>query len=115
MVLDKRLSFNHHLKEKISSSRKGIGLITRLRKYLPRKTLLCIYKAFVRPHLNYGYIIFDDPFNLSFVNKLESIQYNATLAIAGCFCDTSRDKLYQELGLESLSDRRWPGRLSFFI
>ena len=123
LILDKRLSFNHHLKEKICISKKGIGLITRLRKYLPRKTLLCIYKVFVRPHLDYGYIIFDNPFNLSFVNKLESIQYKhggiippwykATLAITGCFRSTSRDKLYQELGLESLSDRRWARRLSF--
>ena len=40
--------------------------------------------------------------------------YKATLAITGCFRGTSRDKLYQELGLESLSDRRWAGRLSFF-
>ena len=84
-----------------------------LRKYLPRKKLLCISKDFVRPHLDYGDIIFDHPFNLSFENKLESIQYKATLAITGCFGGTSRDKLYQELCLESLSDRRLTRRLYF--
>ena len=40
MVLDKKLTFNHHLKEKISKANKGIGLITRLIPYLPRKTLV---------------------------------------------------------------------------
>ena len=93
LILDKRLSFDHHLKEKFSVANRGIGLITRLRKYLPRKTLLCVYKSFVRPHIDYGGIIFDNPTNDSFTQKLESVQYNACLAITGCFRGTSRDKL----------------------
>ena len=35
------------------------------------------------------------------------VQYNSALVIAGRFEGTSRDKIYQELGLESLVDRRW--------
>ena len=92
LILDKRLSFYHHLKEKFLIANRGIGLITRLRKYLPRKTLLCVYKSFVRPHLDYGDIIFDNPTNDSFTQKLESVQYNACLAITGCFRGTC-DKL----------------------
>ena len=37
---------------------------------------------------------------------MEPIQYNATLAITGAITGTSREKLYQELGLESLRKRR---------
>ena len=37
--------------------------------------------------------------------NLESVQYNASFPITGCFCGTSSDKLYSELGLESLADR----------
>ena len=114
MVLDKKLTFNHHLKEKISKANKGIGLITRLYPYLPRKTLVNIYKAFVRPHLDYGDIIYDNPSNDTFCHKIESVQYNAALAITGAIRGTSREKLYQELGLEYLSDRRWCRRLCFF-
>lgn len=77
-------------------------------------SLLIIYKAFVRPHLDYGDIIYDNPGNDSFTQKLESIQYNACLAITGCFRGTSREKLYSELGLESLADRRFIRRLCFF-
>ena len=64
MILDKKLSFNHHIKEKISKANKGIGMINRLYDYLPRHTLVNIYKAFIRPHLDYGDIIYDYP-NLS--------------------------------------------------
>ena len=114
MILDKRLNFGHHLKEKISKANKGIGLITRLRAYLPRKTLVNIYKAFVRSHLDYGDIIYDNPGNDTFRHKIETVQYNAALAITGAIRGTSREKLYQELGFEHFSDRRWSRRLCFF-
>ena len=105
LILDRRLNFNHHLKEKISKANKGIGLIRRLYHNLPRKSLLIIYKSFIRPHLDYADIIYHQPHNESFTNKIESVQYNAALAITGAIKGTSRERLYQELGLESLSDR----------
>ena len=114
MILDKKLSFNHHLKEKIAKANKGIGMITRLYTYLPRHTFINIYKAFVRPHSDYGDIIYDNPINESFCNKIESVQYNATLAITKAIRGPSREKLYQELGFEYLTDRRYCRRLCFF-
>ena len=36
------------------------------------------------------------------------------LAISGAICGTSREKLYQEIGIESLEDRRWLRRLYLF-
>ena len=45
---------------------------------------------------------------------MESIQYIAALAITGAIRDSSRDKLYQELGLETLQQRRWYRKLCCF-
>ena len=46
---------------------------------------------------------------------IESVQYNAALAITGCIRGTSRsDKMYKELGIMSLYDRRNFRRLVFF-
>ena len=90
----------------ILRTNKGIGLITNLCRYSPRNSLLTIYKTFIRPHLDYG-DIFDYLGNASFMQKLESIQYNVSLAITGYFRGTSRDRLYSELGLESLADRQF--------
>ena len=81
---------------------------------LPRLFLLTIHKHFVRPHLYYGDVIYDQPNNKSFIDKIESVQYDAALAITGAIRGTSRIKLYKELGLESLKDRRWMHRLFFF-
>ena len=69
-------------------------------------------KAFLRPLIDYGDIIYDQPQNESFCEKLESVQYKAALAITGAIHGTSRNKIYQELGLESLKSRRWYRRLS---
>ena len=61
--------------------------------------------------IDYGDIIYDQAQNESFCDKIESVQYKAVLAITGAIQGTSRDKLNQELGLESLKARRWYKRL----
>ena len=56
-------------------------------------------------------MIYDQPSNASFTKKIESVQYNPALAITGAVKGSSREKLYQELGLEYLYHRRWARRL----
>ena len=51
---------------------------------------------------------------MSLHQKLESIQCNACLAITGAIQGTSKEKLYQEIGLESLQLRRWYRKLGMF-
>ena len=59
---------------------------------------MTIYKAFVRSNLDYGDVIYDETYNKTFHQKLESIRYNACLALSGAIRGSSRE----ELGLESL-------------
>ena len=40
------------------------------------------------------------------MNEVERVQYRPALAITGAWKGSSRSKLYDELGWESLSDRR---------
>ena len=54
---------------------------------------------FAKPLIGYGDIIYDQPKNESFCEKLESVQYKAALVITGAIQGTSREKIYQELGL----------------
>ena len=56
---------------------------------LPRHSLLTIYKSFVRLHLDYGDILYDQPNSRSLCHKIETVQYNAALAITGAFKGTS--------------------------
>ena len=59
--------------------------------------------------------IYDQDYNSAFHDKLESIQYNACLVITGAIRGTSREKRYQELGLESVKSRHWFRKLCHFI
>ena len=113
LILDSQLSFEEHLKTIFSKVNKTIGLIRKLRIFLPRPSLMTLYKSFIRPHLDYGDIIYDQPFNNSFQNKIESIQYNARLATTGAVRGTSKEGLYKELGLESFQHRRWYRKLCY--
>ena len=72
---------------------------------------ILIYIIFIRPHLDYGDVIIDHAYNKSFHESLESLQYNASLAITRAIGGTSKQKLYQDLGLKSLQHRRWFSKL----
>ena len=45
---------------------------------------------------------------------MQKVQYKACLAITGAIQGTSRQKMYDELGLHTLIERRWHGKLTFF-
>ena len=112
MYLDKKLNFEEHLSKVETKVNKLIGVIRKLQSVLPWSALLTVYKSFIRPLLDYGDIIYDKAFNESFHEKLESLQYNAVLAITGAIRGSSTEKLYEELGLESLKLRRWYRKMS---
>ena len=124
IILDSKLSFSAHIKSAISKARKGIGLLKYLSKYLLRHTLNDLYKLYVRPHLDYGDVIYHIPAKVcefsqniilsNLMEKIESVQYSATLAVTGTWRGASREKLYTELGWESLSSRRWSRRPTMF-
>ena len=88
-------------------------MLRKLNNRLPRSSLTTIYKSFVRPHLDYGDVIYDKAYNNTFQQSLVSLQYKAPLAIAGAIKYSSTEKLYQELGLESIQNR-WFRKLCVF-
>ena len=114
LTLESKLSFEKHPSGKIIKAEKNIGIIKHLSRFLPLKTLDQMYKALVRPHLDYCDVIYhippkQDKFGVvlnSLMETVEKVQYQAALAVTGAWKGSSRSKLYEELGWESLSDRR---------
>ena len=114
IVLNSKLNFDTHVAQIMKKCDKLIGLIKRLSINLPRNGLLIIYNSFMRLHVDYGEILHDSPNNENFQSKLEKVQYGACLAITGAIKGTSREMLYNELGLHLLSTRHWQSKLIFF-
>ena len=111
LILQSKLSFNRHLNEKMTKAKRIIGILKHLSKFLPLRLLIkCIKLLYV----DYCDIIYHmpkivRPLGVSLhelMESVEKIQYQASLAITDCWKGSSHDRLYDELGWESLSDRR---------
>ena len=119
LILTKNLSFTNHVYEKIKKANNHVGIIRILSNYLPFKTLNQMFKTFGRSHLDYCDVIYhqaakitrDGQVLTSLMNEVERVQYRGALAVTGTWKGTNRSKLYDELGWESLSDRRKKQRL----
>ena len=72
--------------------------ILRMLKYqVSRKVLIRIYLSFIRPILEYADVIWDNC-TIQEANLLESVQVEAGRIITGLRVNSSKTKLYEELG-----------------
>ena len=108
LILDETLNFAEHIKEAIIKARRGIGIIRFVSKYVHLDVLARVldqmYKLYLRPHSDYDVVYYNQ--DSSQMSKLESTQYAAALAFSGTWRTTNTDKLFEELGWESLAHRR---------
>ena len=98
LFLDSTLSISTHIKSVVSKARQGIGMLKALSKYVPRHTLDGIYKFYIRPHLDYGDVVYHIPHAFddtsqnvildSQMEKLESVQYSVALAVTNAWKGT---------------------------
>lgn len=65
-----------------------------IQKLVARSALLIIYKAFIRPYLDYRYNICDEAYNASFHQKHKSTQYDACLVMTRAIKGSSIEKLW---------------------
>lgn len=93
------LSCEHPLNSALNKvKKKTIILLRKFQQNLPGQTLITMSKIFIWLHIDYGNIVYDRAFNKSFHKNLESIQYNAAIAITVATV-TDSEKIFQELGL----------------
>ena len=52
---------------------KIIGLLRKLQNILPRAGLGTMYKCLIRPHLEYGHIVYDQAYNFTSKIRIDSI------------------------------------------
>ena len=79
-----------------------MALLKLLSKYGDRSVLALSYKMYIRPHLDYGDVIYHNQ-RIDLMDLIERVQYKAALIVYGCWQGTSRETLYKELGWELMS------------
>ena len=92
LYLDNALNFSNYVKEAILVALKGISLLKYLPKYVDRNVLNLYYKLYVRPHLDYGDVIYHNQ-RADLMQLIEQVQYKATLIVSSSWQGTSHERL----------------------
>ena len=109
VTIDVDLSFEKHVTEKVNKANSIVGLIRRSFTCLDKNTFLDLYKALVRPHLEYANQVWS-PKLVRHINMLENVQDRATKLIPGLKAKTYEERL-AKLKLPTLAYRRLRGDL----
>ena len=109
VIIDEKLSFEKHLIEKVNLANRNMGIIRRTFKFLDETTFQYLYKAQVRPHLEYANSVWK-PYKAKDIDLLEKVQRRATKQIPG-FRELSYEERLKKLGLYTLAYRRLRGDL----
>ena len=105
LIISDDMTWNMHTEKSSSKALQRISILNGLNRLLPRNCLDNIYKAFIRPILEYASVIIDGC-SETVTKKLEQVQRKAALAVTGGYACTSNNKLLKELGWDLLETRR---------
>ena len=107
VIFDGKLEFNAHIESVINKSNKIVGILRRTFSYLNKDTFLKLYKALVRPHLEYANVIWYPKYKYQSVS-IERVQRRATKLLPETQGMTYEQRL-RYLQLPSLKYRRLRG------
>jgi hypothetical protein len=105
--IDDRLSFDEHINSKVNKANSTMGLIRRSFEFLDERTFKLLYKALVRPHIEYANQVWAPTLKRQ-ETVIENVQRRATKQIPG-LKDLSYEDRLRRLGLPTLKYRRIRG------
>ena len=107
VLVDKDLKFHRQTASAVKKANSALGLVKKTFANLDNKNFPLLYKSLVRPHLEYGNVIWG-PFYKGDEEQVERVQRRATKAVAGLSKLPYEDRL-RKLNLPSLQHRRRRG------
>ncbi len=73
VIIDKHLSWKHHIDKTAKTFSKSIALLKIICKYLPHQTRLTFYKTVIQPHIDYCSTIWGQSPHISCIYILQKI------------------------------------------
>ena len=107
ILFDTRLNFKDHIQEKINKAYNMIGLLKRNFIHVDCYTFILLYKALVRPHLEYANSVWS-PYKKCDIEQVEKIQRRATKLVISLRKFPYKERLLR-LNLYTLKYRRLRG------
>ena len=113
VVLDPQLSWNDHAHYLSQNVSKRIGVICRVKYYLPCNTVNMLAKALIFPHFDYCSPVWSN-FIAEYHNKLQILQNRLARILLSADIRTPVDKLMEDLGWVKLNCR-WEQQLLILV
>ena len=109
VIIDCDLSFDKHIAEKVNKAKRIVNIIRRSFMYLDEESFLNLYKALVRPHLEYANQIWAPKLQRQ-IDSIENVQKRATKLLPG-YENLCYENRLRKLNLPTLTYRRLRGDL----
>ena len=90
IVIDKHLTWKSHTNMISHKVRKTIGIMSKLKKFIPVETMLTLYNSLIHPYLNYGIIAWGTQ-----SDKLVKLQKRAIRTISNSKYNAHTDPLFK--------------------
>ena len=110
MVLASNMSWKEHIHRSTAKASKKIGILYNMKDKLSRSAKTVYYTSFIRPLLEYGSAVFDNCTAFE-SHSLERVQRRAAVLCTGAFRRTSSILLLNEVGWNTLTNRRKDAKL----
>lgn len=104
VTVDNKLKFVSHIQNSVKKANRNLGIIKRTFSYLDKTVFLNLFKALVRPHLEYGSTVWSVLYKKDKI-AIENVQRRATKLLHSIRNLSYTERLL-ELGLPSLQYRR---------
>ena len=104
------MKWGPHIDSVLQKAFARLNGIRRIRMIIPRTIRESLYKALVLPIVEYGSVLIDNC-SAFLKQRLERLHKNASVIVTGAFKNTSYVRLLDELGWDTLEERRKLSRL----
>ncbi len=110
MIFSHDMKWGAHIDSVLQKAFTRLNGIRRIRFLVPRNIRESLYKALVLPIFEYGSVLIDNC-SLFLKQRLERLHRNAAVIVTGAFKSTGYNRLLEELGWDTLDERRKLSRL----
>ena len=107
ITFSENLTWSDHLNKISTKINQRIGLLRRVKDFLPTKARLTVYNALILPLFDYADIIWGDKNNLSLMDQLQILQNKAAKTILDAPYLSSSTEALDKLYWHPLSHRRY--------
>ena len=110
--IDAFLTWDAHISSVSKKVSSGIGVIKKIKPFVPTSNLLSVYQSIVEPYLDYCSVVWDD-ISDQLTDKLQKLQNCAAHVITGADYRTPSSVLLNKLGWSSLKEKKGKVKSAF--